>query len=283
MAGRQHARAGLTLIEILVVIAIFAVLIALLLPAVQLAREAGARATSANNLRQIALASQNLAAARNSRLPTLGHYKSPTDFAPGIFFELLPYVGEDVQYHRMRAGETTAFVIRHYLSPSDPSTADALAMGLDVTSYGANAFALRDAPRYPGTFMDGTSNTILFAEHYSANCGGAKFPYKLITTIPSSSEHRPSFADDSPRIAVDVIPLTSGNPPQTSPSVAGLTFQVRPRPGECDARIPQTPHAGGMLVAMADGSTQIVASHVSPEVFWSLVTPAGGEKVQPDW
>ena len=86
-------RSAFTLIELLVVIAIIAVLIALLLPAVQAAREAARRSQCVNNLKQIALATQNYHDVNLSFPSQIGYFptwSSPGDTRVGWLLQILP-------------------------------------------------------------------------------------------------------------------------------------------------------------------------------------------------
>lgn len=120
--NREEGIAGFTLVELLVVIAIIGILVALLLPAIQAAREAARRSQCTNNLKQMGLACQNYAATKKE-LPmgygrTLAHVqaKPPVNFIKeGLFTAMLPYMEEQTVYQQIDF---------NYYQKSVPYTAD---------------------------------------------------------------------------------------------------------------------------------------------------------------
>ena len=98
-------RRGFTLIELLVVIAIIAILIGLLLSAVQRVREAAARAQCQNNLKQITLATIDCCDTYQGKIPpAIGLYPSSSQVSPfngegGLFFFILPFIEQQALYN----------------------------------------------------------------------------------------------------------------------------------------------------------------------------------------
>src|SRR5438046_1004294 len=109
-------------------------------------------------------------------------------------------------------------------------------------------------PHLPNTFVDGTSNTIIFAEHYAQKCQGISFYYYVNEEPhPLSGRRRATFADAGDQ-----------RPPLGGPSSTTPTFQAAPSRSKCRQSVAQTPHASGMIVAMGDGSVRTLSPSVSP-------------------
>jgi prepilin-type N-terminal cleavage/methylation domain-containing protein len=202
----SRRRRGFTLVELLVVIAIIGVLVALLLPAVQAAREAARRSKCANNVRQLGVAAHNHHDTLGHFPPGIGYYKpgEPIRVFGTYHFHLLPYFEQANLFDRSigstpflaPVGTTTAYFpgnnnvysqsVQTMLCPSDPSDAQRGTVVIDgatfgVTCYAPNAQINADndlaATPFPTTdpqgrkriadILDGTSNTILHAEKYA--------------------------------------------------------------------------------------------------------------------
>src|SRR5262245_43515159 len=155
---RNTSRRGLTLFQLLVVIAIIAILIALLLPAVQKVREAAARTASANNLKQMLLGVHASYDVFRVMPPSAGKFAQKDGT---LFFHILPFIEQDNVY---KAGLTNV-LIKTYLAPADPTidTKDPL------TSYASifTVFGDGTKPRTIPGIKKGTSNTVGLVERYA--------------------------------------------------------------------------------------------------------------------
>jgi prepilin-type N-terminal cleavage/methylation domain-containing protein len=311
-----------TLIELLVVIAIIAILIGLLLPAVQKVREAANRSTCQNNLKQMALAVHNFHDQHKRFPPLLGReglqqkFPSTPETVNGtpwgnVHYYILPFIEQDNFYkstydpnpdgnlsspgYRPWLNRWTP--IKTYICPSDPSIpAKGVAPGIYVggwsdtpslTTYASNAqvFANHNingqllgpdlwdgAARLPASFVDGTSNTIMFAERYGV-CG---YYQNNPTSYPAGSGGTVWnwWSTDSPQPAFAVFSVGPGS-----------KFQVQPTPYQtaCNPWLASTPHTGGMIVALGDASIRSLSSGISANTWWFAVTPDGGETLGNDW
>jgi prepilin-type N-terminal cleavage/methylation domain-containing protein len=290
-----NERCGFTLMELLLVIAIFAVLIGLLLPAVLKVRHAALRIQCDNNLKQIGLALHSFATDHEQRLPVIDGAVGSPNKGYSIHEALMPYVEQGntfLQYFRGGGGyrgEPSPAAIKVFLCPSDP-TVDSFTTSNQITSYGANAQTFWGNPALNRTFADGTSNTIAFAEHYAHHCNASNSPqitgFYIVQTQRSQATHRPTFADGGPILdgqnCLDFYPVTSGSPPTSrADTFPNATFQVLPP--ICNHLLAQTPHTSGMQVALADGSVRTLSQDMAPTTYWGAVTPSSGEIPGGDW
>jgi prepilin-type N-terminal cleavage/methylation domain-containing protein len=162
---------GFTLVELLVVIAIIAMLVGLLIPAVQRAREAGRRATCMNNQLQLGKAIAGYAAAKDKFPPLFAMQPDPaggTRYSVGWVPNMLPYIERNDLYQLFQAntwftlvatGNPTATRVGNLVCPSRNPT-----QGPAPLSYVVNAGMTDINAAYNGVPMDFKSNGVFFDE-----------------------------------------------------------------------------------------------------------------------
>src|SRR5579871_1889418 len=222
---------GFTLIELLVVIAIIAVLIGLLLPAVQKVRETANRAQCSNNLKQQVLAVQNYAGVFSDRLPPANFYYQPTGAQGSTYFALLPYLEQGNLYNLYTYnGQGYLGVdptpLKVFQCPSDPTQRGGVSQGQGLTSYSMNSALFAPGnigaqvggvtPYHLGNIPDGSSNTVAFVEQVAAipmASGSHDNWWAFPLTDPGGSNGSgPCYWPDAPPLGAPPFPLPQFNP-----------------------------------------------------------------------
>lgn len=289
MSPFRSRRRGFTLVELLVVIAIIGILVALLLPAVQAAREAARRSQCTNNLKQMSLGMINAADTYDGLLPpSVGLYadSKPTgrkgNSDGGLLLHILPFIEQRPlyesayeagqtdrnnylgTYHQWRATIATAQVPT-YTCPSDPVNTLNLGGNTAYTSYAHNGQMFRahyigwtdGSKRFPSSIPDGTSNTVMFMDGLKrCNVGPYENRYWPdwggVAFSPNLGGYNPA--------TVVFQPFTRMDPSDTSRAL-------------CSAAMGATPHRAVCNVGMFDGSVSAAATSTASAIVWASMTP----------
>jgi prepilin-type N-terminal cleavage/methylation domain-containing protein len=302
-----------TLIELLVVIAIIAILIGLLVPAVQKVREAAARMQSANNLHQMALAVHNYHDQNQAMPPSYvgnynytwnGSYYSGTGMQVGTFAQLLPYLEQQALSDQLKNGTVPSVTPRTFLDPAD-GTVGFVSTNTPVSylpgPYQMYNYTYIQSPyQYSSSQSDGIWSGYSYSQVLSGGPSAQSYSYtgkkRTITQVFVDgtsntmliSEQVAGCSNYGYTTWYSVIgpyqTYQNNNGSIYTQGLVGIKTGVTYKTcGPYYSSYLMTTKAGGVQMALADASVRSVGSSISATTFGNLIDPADGNVLGSDF
>jgi prepilin-type N-terminal cleavage/methylation domain-containing protein/prepilin-type processing-associated H-X9-DG protein len=309
----NHRRqGGFTLVELLVVIAIIGILVGLLLPAVQAAREAGRRMQCTNNMKQIGLSVHNYHDTHRAMPPgrsvvTVG---SSLQFRYGALPLLLPFAEQtnlerifnySLGYDHPANQPAVNSTVPMFLCPSAPdgnakvnfsdisSSLQTPSGTAAITSY----LPVRNVRNSANAMLEGSFAEVRDGRWFGLSGGQVCTRFKSYTDGLSNTfwfvemGGHPDYyikgaKQPTPTAGVYLFSSWAGN---TAMALNAYSSDGRTRPGPCMLNCsnefqPYSFHPGGCVFGMADGSVQFLTNSIDGDTYRALGSPSGGEVVQ---